>query len=89
MASTATVDLAAAQAFPTFMDGREECAKVDPDLFYDLEAGKKRAARKVCARCELRDPCLAWALETRQEFGIWAGTTPSQRRELRRRGTTR
>jgi hypothetical protein len=42
-------------------------------------------ARSICNGCEVRDECLALALTTSPEgdVGIWAGTTPSERGELR------
>ena len=46
-------------------------------------------AKRVCAHCEVRSACLNFALDTRQEFGIWGGTDEDERREmarLRRRG---
>lgn len=43
-------------------------------------------AREICRSCPVTAPCLAYALATRQEHGCWAGTTPNQRRTLRRMG---
>lgn len=45
-----------------------------------------RAALSVCQRCPVRQPCLDTALTHRVEadVGIWGGTTPGQRRQLRR-----
>lgn len=42
-------------------------------------------AKRVCAHCEVRSDCLGYALDTRQEFGIWGGTDEDERRELSRR----
>ncbi len=42
------------------------------------------AARTICARCLVQAECLTFALsapETRYH-GIWAGTTPQERREM-------
>jgi WhiB family redox-sensing transcriptional regulator len=33
----------------------------------------------------VRDECLDFALETRQRYGIWGGTTERQRRRMMRR----
>lgn len=85
MASTAKVDLLESRAFPDFMDGRQRCADADPDVFYGLDKAARDAARAVCEHCELRAPCLVWAVRTNQQFGVWAGTTAGQRRKLRRR----
>jgi WhiB family transcriptional regulator, redox-sensing transcriptional regulator len=43
-----------------------------------------RPARAICARCPVRGPCLEWALTENETIGLWAGTTPRQRRRLRR-----
>lgn len=54
-----------------------------PELFFgpdgdDLEPDADRAARvavarEVCAGCPVRLACLAYALRTVPEFGVWAG----------------
>ncbi|MDQ6615496.1 MAG: WhiB family transcriptional regulator [Actinomycetota bacterium] len=43
-----------------------------------------RAAKAVCRACQVRDACLQFALESRQESGIWGGTTEDEREGLRR-----
>jgi WhiB family transcriptional regulator, redox-sensing transcriptional regulator len=42
-------------------------------------------AKGVCAQCDVRSACLNFALDTRQEFGIWGGTDEDERREMARR----
>ncbi|MBV9381428.1 MAG: WhiB family transcriptional regulator [Streptosporangiaceae bacterium] len=42
------------------------------------------AARRICARCPVRVPCLRWTLDTGQDSGVWGGTTSEERRILRR-----
>jgi WhiB family redox-sensing transcriptional regulator len=41
-----------------------------------------RRAREVCAGCPVRTECLDYAIEHREQFGIWAGTTYRERRAL-------
>lgn len=65
------------------------CRGVDPELFFPVgtegaAAEQATAAKFVCAGCPLRSGCLAWALDTGQEFGVWGGTTEDERRDLRR-----
>lgn len=43
------------------------------------------AAKAVCAVCDVSASCLAFALDTRQEFGIWGGTDEEERRDRLRR----
>ena len=40
----------------------------------------------VCGRCPVRVPCLMTALERKPEddVGIWGGTNPQERRDIRR-----
>ncbi|MCZ4607356.1 WhiB family transcriptional regulator [Streptomyces sp. Lzd4kr] len=44
-------------------------------------------ARLACSRCPVVHDCLKWALAnpTLTSRGVWAATTPGQRRELRKR----
>jgi len=39
-------------------------------------------ARKICKLCPVRRDCLAFAVENKIFSGIWAGTSPLQRRRL-------
>ena len=63
----------------------------DPELFFPIgEAGLEArqqvaAAKAVCARCPVTERCRDWAVRTGQSHGIWGGTTPEERRRLRRR----
>ena len=59
------------------------CAQSDPDTWFPEVGGSNRYAIKVCRRCPVQAACLTWALDTGQEHGIWAGTTPRQRRNIR------
>jgi WhiB family redox-sensing transcriptional regulator len=61
----------------------------DPEVFFPASdtppPAQLSAARKICARCFVRAHCLDWALRTGEPAGIWAGTTPAERRFLRTR----
>lgn len=68
---------------------RAACRDADPDLFFPLGASEHspaqvEAAAAVCAGCPVTAQCLTWALDTGQDHGIWAGTTPEERRTMRR-----
>lgn len=64
------------------------CAQTDSELFFPPKGGSTRAARRVCAACQVRTECLADALACRDvEFGVRAGTTPRQRRAMLRAST--
>jgi WhiB family redox-sensing transcriptional regulator len=66
------------------------CRSTDPELFFPVsETGPSTAqiagAKAICARCEVRSECLAFALATRQPHGVWGGTSPEERTVLRKR----
>ena len=60
------------------------CVEVDPALFFpERGGGGSRMAKAICERCSVRARCLDWALEF-EEFGVFGGTTPEERKQLRR-----
>lgn len=62
------------------------CAETDPDAFIPEQGTRIDAAKAICLRCEVRDECLAYALDHQlddDEDGLWGGTTPRQRRKMR------
>lgn len=60
------------------------CAQVDPAIFFPANGGTTRPGRSVCAACPVLDQCLEYALATDELWGIWGGTTESERLRLRR-----
>lgn len=58
------------------------CAQTDPDAFFPEKGGTTRAAKAVCARCDVRELCLAYALERRERYGVWGGLSERERRLL-------
>ena len=72
---------------PALLDPRAACGRTsDPDMMFQEKRGDWGPARRVCASCplDLRAACLRWALSpgTRQEYGMWGGTTPRERRKI-------
>lgn len=64
------------------------CQGVPVVVFYPTDEAGEREAKRVCARCEVRPDCLAYALNTHRDAtdaGIWGGTTDRERRQMRRR----
>ncbi|HEX2806829.1 MAG TPA: WhiB family transcriptional regulator, partial [Kineosporiaceae bacterium] len=65
------------------------CAQADPSLFFHPE-GERGPARRlrevsalaVCARCLVAEACRRHALSVREPYGVWGGTTESQREEI-------
>ena len=76
---------------------RAVCREEDPELFFALGEehttgntptgpvlAQQDEAKAVCRRCPVISDCLAWAVESGQDFGVWGGMTPEERRPFRR-----
>lgn len=59
------------------------CADTDPNMWFLEDQGSYVAARTICAGCPVRPECLAWALETNTEHGMFGGLSPLERKKLR------
>lgn len=62
------------------------CRDDTEGLFFpdETDLGSINAAKAVCSSCPVQDDCLAYAIESNQTEGIWAGTTGKERRRIRR-----
>lgn len=60
------------------------CAQTDPEVFFPEKGGRHQTgrAKAVCAACPVTTVCLQYAIANREEFGVWGGTSPEERREL-------
>ena len=68
------------------LGGRPLCAETDPDRWFPEKGGDQgRSAKAVCARCPVKDPCLIFALNNDEQFGVWGGMSQQERRRLGRR----
>ena len=70
--------------------GRAVCAQEDPELFFPHgdrgpAAQQIEDAKSVCQTCPVINECLAYALQTDQDFGVWGGHSESERRAIKRR----
>lgn len=64
------------------------CATTDPNLFFP-EYGDSKAinkAIKICALCTINVECLQFALDNKEEVGIWGGATVPQLFAMRKSG---
>ncbi len=62
---------------------RAACAAEPPDSLF-VRGAAQREARVQCFGCEVRLQCLADALESKMNFGVWGGLTERERRALMR-----
>ncbi|MGC5627689.1 WhiB family transcriptional regulator [Georgenia sp. Z1344] len=65
------------------------CTDLPTDDFFPEGQGKAvdaqvARAKAVCASCPVAEMCLEFSLRTNQPFGIFGGTTPSERRAIRK-----
>ena len=71
---------------------RAACAGMDDFVFFGSSDPNERPAytltdiakaREVCRSCPVLEQCLRAAIENREEYGVWAGTTVNQRKDIR------
>jgi WhiB family redox-sensing transcriptional regulator len=73
---------------------RAACRDEDPDLFFPVGTagpalGQLAEAKAVCQRCAVASSCLAWALESGEDAGVWGGMSEGERRALKDRNARR
>ena len=68
------------------------CRDFDNLLFFgeegesELEKQAREAkAKSVCRTCPVQEPCLEFAMDSNQKYGIWGGLTDKERASLKRR----
>ena len=64
---------------------RAACRGLDTGTFYPATPEQEAEALAICATCPVREQCLEQALRDREQYGVWGGTTPEQRRRIARR----
>jgi hypothetical protein len=66
------------------------CREVGAETFFVDDGASVAPARKICARCDVAEPCLNYALTIMDNStdvgGVYGGTTRAQRRKLRTEG---
>jgi len=65
------------------------CRDTDPALFFPVGTTgpaleQIAAAKAVCETCDVKEPCLEFAVATNQDSGVWGGTSEEERRQIRR-----
>jgi WhiB family redox-sensing transcriptional regulator len=61
------------------------CRGSDIGVFFPGRGESAEPARRVCAGCPVREPCLDYALGHGIISGVWGGLAERDRRELRSR----
>lgn len=55
----------------------------NPDLWFSSDYYEQQSAKRICEECPVRVECLEFAVTTRQDFGIWGGTSPGEREKIK------
>lgn len=75
---------------------RSRCrGSLDPEMFFRERASVRdgtdpvkghsiKQAKQFCNGCAVKVECLLWALDNNEEFGIWGGATPDERKTIKR-----
>ena len=58
------------------------CAHEKPTVFFPSDGVGVEVARRICATCPVKDPCLEYALEQRIDHGVWGGCSERERRRI-------
>lgn len=69
-------------------DGTQSCKSLDPELFFPEDYNDRlsvNTAKAICQTCPLTTACLGYAMSDSSLDGVWGGTTPQDRKNLRRR----
>jgi WhiB family redox-sensing transcriptional regulator len=63
-------------------DGK--CRDLPPAVFFPSDGVGVEVARRICADCPVKEPCLEYALY-RIDHGVWGGASERERRRIARR----
>jgi WhiB family redox-sensing transcriptional regulator len=61
------------------------CREIPPTTFFPSDGVGVEIARRICATCPVREPCLEYALEQRIDHGVWGGCSERERRRILKR----
>lgn len=68
------------------------CHGAEPSLFFgpqheprDVKTTREATAKAICRTCPVREACLAFALDTNEQYGVWGGLNEAERRRSARR----
>jgi len=61
------------------------CRDEAPAVFFPSDGVGVEVARRICATCPVKDPCLEYALRNGIDHGVWGGASERERRRIARR----
>ncbi len=62
-----------------------KCREMPPAMFFPSDGVGVEVARRICADCTVKGPCLEYALSNRIDHGVWGGASERERRRIARR----
>jgi WhiB family redox-sensing transcriptional regulator len=72
-------------AVDTSWMARGNCRDESPARFFPSDGVGVEVARRVCAGCPVKAPCLEYALVHRIDHGVWGGCSERERRRIQKR----
>lgn len=60
------------------------CRAEPPTTFFPSDGVGVEVARRICATCDVKSPCLEYALRNRIDHGVWGGASERERRRIAR-----
>ena len=64
---------------------RGRCRDIPPSTFFPSDGVGVDVARRICADCPVKGPCLEYALENHVDHGVWGGCSERERRRILKR----
>ena len=61
------------------------CRNEAPSRFFPSDGVGVEVARRICAECPVKSPCLEYALKHRIDHGVWGGCSERERRRILKR----
>lgn len=61
------------------------CHHHPPATFFPSDGVGVEIARRICADCPTKEPCLEYALMQRIDHGVWGGCSERERRRILKR----
>jgi WhiB family redox-sensing transcriptional regulator len=61
-----------------------KCRELPPETFFPSDGVGVDIARRICADCPVKAPCLEYAMDNHIDHGVWGGTSERERRRIAR-----